>query len=420
MVILGAPAAILRAGCAGRTCPEAAPPPAPAPFCGLPAANRALVDAGYREGRSPDVLASVAQGSVVNDPDSSVARKPWPDLDPGSTRVPIVFVGEDIGARQLPDDTGLDRIAPTLARSIGVDLIPRVRSGRPLPNVGSADTIEVVAIVVWKGVGTRDLEASPNDWPWLARAIERGAATLEGRTGSLPVDPIAGVATIGTGGLPSYHGVTGRLVRDEDGRVVRAMAPGAPIPVIATLAEAWDEKAHQGASIGLIGGDVGDRALIGGDWYVGSDDDDVSLSGVDPVSFVRRFVATNLGPSGGLIGVVLDGPIARMDATTRSIVRALEGGPPATVAVAGTGSLRTQHPVTIADDVAGAVDGSLGTDIVEAVGSGGFFLDTDVASAAGIGVDQVADVMRAMNASDGSSLFADAYAGFSISLARYC
>jgi sialate O-acetylesterase len=52
----------------------------------------------------------------------------------------------------------------------------------------------------------------------LALRLERpmlddGAGTLEGETGSLPIDPAATLTTVGTGGLPSQHGITGSFVR---------------------------------------------------------------------------------------------------------------------------------------------------------------------------------------------------------------
>ena len=90
--------------------------------------------------------------------------------------------------------------------------------------------------------------------PWLNRTSSRAGSTTEPRSdepgiaaglataGSLPLDPTAVETTIGTGGLPSQHGITGTWVRNAQGRLVRAFGPGAPTPVIAALGDDLDQR----------------------------------------------------------------------------------------------------------------------------------------------------------------------------------
>ena len=144
-----------------------------------------------------------------------------------------------------------------------------------------------------------DLSAHPDDWPFLASLLDEGAGTLVASTGSLPLDPAATLATLGTGGLPSQHGITGSFVRNETGEVVAAFGTGAPVPVIATLADDLDAPSSPGVRspyeqrpvISLVATDDRDRGLIGGDWYENHDSDRVILAvGADAVSSARSLL----------------------------------------------------------------------------------------------------------------------------------
>ena len=87
----------------------------------------------------------------------------------------------------------------------------------------------LILLIAWKGAGADELRDRPRAWPYLASLMRDGAGTLDGRTGSLPLDPAATETTIGTGGLPSQHGITGSYVRNTGGQVVPAYAPNAPV-----------------------------------------------------------------------------------------------------------------------------------------------------------------------------------------------
>ncbi|MEA2558157.1 MAG: hypothetical protein QOG88_1695, partial [Actinomycetota bacterium] len=134
--LVAAPAVVLRAACVGKTCgsPDAAR--ARVPFCPLPDRLKSLISAGYRDKRSPDVLA-VPAGPVAGGTSPGAAGVPWPGTNPlPDISVPIVFTGGRVKHQPLPAGTGLDQIAPTLAGFLGFNRgHPEVRAGKPITGV---------------------------------------------------------------------------------------------------------------------------------------------------------------------------------------------------------------------------------------------------------------------------------------------
>src|SRR5207244_2989219 len=145
--------------------------------------------------------------------------------------------------------------------------------------------------VAWVGVGTADLRSAPSAWPFLGSLLRRGVGTLDGTTGSVPVDPAAMLATYGTGGLPSEHGVAGELERGPFGGLVAPWTPGAPPMAIPTLADDVDHVHGQQALVGLVGRDRFDLGLTGGQWYVGSDRDLLDLGPGGPAGRASAAIA---------------------------------------------------------------------------------------------------------------------------------
>jgi nucleotide-binding universal stress UspA family protein len=291
---------------------------------------------GYREGRSPDVLA-VADGTpIYTEPDGTSLREPWPAVGAIDTRVPIAIAGAGIiGGVPVRDGTTLDDIAPTLAAAIGFDRpFPNVRSGTAIPGVTGGGAATLVVEIVWKGVGTADLDGHRSDWRYLASMMHRGVGTADGSTGSLPLDPTATITTIGTGGLPMDHGITGSYVRNDKGDVVAAFGEHGPVPVITTLADDLDAPAttelaspfDQRPNVALVATSTQDRGLVGGAWYPGHDHDGFAIAdGKDTVAAAERFLAddgTDDAPD--VLGVVLQGSVASMDARTKAIVEAAD------------------------------------------------------------------------------------------------
>jgi hypothetical protein len=242
--------------------------------------------------------------------------------------------------------------------------------------------------------------------------------------GSLPLDPAAVEATVGTGALPSDHGITGALLRNDRGEVVTAWGPGTPFSVIAGLGDDLDELRDQAPRIGLIGTAEWDRGLIGGNWYLENDRDDVVL---DPrparqVAAAAELVATGYGRDDvpDLLAVAMEGPPAKLDQALGRLVRladeAAEGR--AATVVTATGAAGPDGGVGAADLLR-----ELRTDlgpVVEAAGVGGFFLDTEAMAAEGVAGDRVVRAIRGLAGPGGGSLLHDVFPQIAVTFARYC
>lgn len=378
------------------------------PYCGLPAATRGQVEAGFRAGRSPDVVA-------VTEPGVSVRTGPaaWPSADDDGAAVGLALVGERVRPGRLPTGTTLDAVAPTLAAAVGLDRpFPEVRSGEALDVVEPGDVAPLIVVIVWKGAGSGEMTTLGD---------LGGAVTMDARAGSLPADAAAIVTTMGTGGVPSQHGITGTDLRADDGSVVPAFGPGAPLPVIASLAEDLDESTGQRSRIALVADASTDRGLIGGAWYPGADDDEVIVGSPRPAEEVAALLASGYGAdtTPDMIGVTLAGPAAAMARDTRSIVTAV--GPGAMVAVAGTGAsapARATPAAAVTRDLTASLGAPAG--LIEAPAAGGLFLDADVASASELSTAEVADALAVQAGAGGGRRFADAAPGYSVTLAGYC
>jgi hypothetical protein len=425
---IGIPAVALRAACAGRSCSNGGGDEARIPFCPLPDALKADLAAGFREGRSPDVFA-VTRGAIVHggsDPADDLV--PWPSLGAAETTgVPIVFSGTGVDASAtMPGGTGLDQIAPTISDIIGLRRRhPGVRAGVAVNGVAAGEHPRLVLEIALKGIGTPDVLDS--SWPLLDSLFHRGAGTLHGTTGSLPLDPAATLTTLGTGGLPSQHGITGSYVRNNDGDVVRAWGDGAPLSVIATLPDDLDEKTGQRSMVGLVATDEADRGLIGGNWYPDHDRDAVTVaSAAGSVTAARALLAQGFGRDAvpDILGVVLAGP--RADARIGQIVglaRRASGGS-LLVVVAGTGT-NGADPNTVdatgsnvVQQVEDLVEGS--APIVDKAVAGGLFLDQATLASEQLSGDAAVQALLRVTTPDGQRMMADAFQGFAVSFARYC
>jgi hypothetical protein len=423
---IGIPAAVLTATCAGRSC-RSAGGEVRVPFCPLPEAVRQGLVNGFREGRSPDVL-GVSGGTPVYT-GSGRSRTSWPRAT-GSTNtsVPIVLSGAGVSkGSTLPDGTSLDRIAPTVSRILGFEREhPEVRSGTAVPGVADGTPPRLVLLIAWKGVGTRELGDGHREWPFLSSLMRGGAGTVRGRTGSLPLDPTATETTIGTGGLPRQHGVTGSYVRNTGGQVVQAYAPNAPVQIIATLADDLDH-ADPDTLVGLVAPDRTDRGLVGGAWYPDEEPVDVAIGdGAAALPAVRSRLEGGYGADGvpDVLAVVLHGSVRDMDRWTERIVTEAQrtSSNSTLVAVAGTGSWET-HPGAVPDTaLVRAVEDAVPGDerAVDAAVSGGLFLDQRVLTAEQVTGQVAVDAMLSATGPDGERMLADAFQGFAVSFARYC
>ena len=418
--------------CAWNSCAEEIDASSEVPFCSLPSDIRTFIAAGFRDEprRSPDLLAVTRTASVAGAGGIKGSVVPgWPAVKGGpSPRVPIVFWGTGVDPAADLRDAGLRDISETIAEILGFERPdPKVRSGAALQGVASGEPPRLVVVVALKGLGSADLEAEPEAWPALKGLLDEGTGTLDGTAGSLPLDPTATMTTIGTGGLPSEHGIVGTLVRDDEGELVRAWGPKAPVHVIATLGDHLDEKLGQQPRVGLVASDPADRGLTGGDWYVEVDRDDVAIAD-DPASaaakVLRRGYGTDDTPD--LLGVALEGDLASMDADLEKVVSAAEAasGGSAAIAVAGTGAAADpgETGITDDDDVVAAIESAVpGTEkVVEGTAAGGLFLDQKVLEATGITEDEILKALQEVEGPDGERLMSDAFPAIAVFFSRYC
>ncbi|HEU4355012.1 MAG TPA: hypothetical protein VFT27_05435 [Actinomycetota bacterium] len=437
LIVLAAvalPAGVLRALCVGRSCEGSTETKTRIPFCSLPAGLRERIANGFREGRSPDVLAVAGDTDVYTE--SGNLRLPWPASGTSTdARVPLVFAGPGVDQHaRVPHGVTLDQVAPTVARLIGLERpFPGVRSGTaidavaaaPSPNAG-IERPALVLLVAWKGIGSAELEDLPGDWPFLSSLVDNGAGTLEAETGSLPLDPAATMTTIGTGGLPSQHGITGASVRGDGGGVTPAFGAGAPVHIIATLADDLEEQ-EPGTLVGLVGTQDADRGLVGGGWYEGQDPVDVALG--EPAAAVhaaRTDLATGYGKDDrtDVLGVALQGDVRRLDRWTERIVgsaRSVTDGN-LVVVVAGTGSWERSRLAIPDDRVVGEVEAAVpgARPVVAAEVAGGLFLDQAVLTEQAVTGQAVVDALLETETPGGETMFEDAFQGFAVSFARYC
>jgi hypothetical protein len=275
-------------------------------------------------------------------------------------------------------------------------------------------------------VGSADLRARPVSWPTLRGIVEDHAGTLQAEVGSLPLDPAATLTTIGTGGLPEDHGITGTLVRNDRGQVVRAWDDAAPFSVIAALGDDLDEQLGQRPRIGAVLTDVADRGVIGGTWYVEVDRDDVVIVRDGPIAQARRaeqLLADGYGSDDtpDLLAVVMAGQVRAMDRALARLVTSAEetSGGRALVVVTATGSEAGPGAVP-ASAVEAGVERKVGRDVIEAASPGGLFLDQDVLASTGLSEDPVIEALGGLRAPNGTALLADVFPQVAVTFARYC
>jgi hypothetical protein len=418
--LIAVPAAALRAFCVGNSCAAEEERIEPVPFCSLERSVRDLVSAGFYEGRSPDVLGVTGDETVTSHAARSLGV-PWPSTERPDTVVPVVLLGPAFTGGALPDDLRLNQIAPTLEPLLGFERpFPEVRSGRAIPGaVRPGATTPLTVIVVWRGVGMPEIEDAIEP----VRLLDHLTAGLA-QPGSIPLDPAAVATTIGTGGLPSEHGITGAVLGTEDGPA-RAFSTRAPGTVIATLGDDLDEVTGGEALVGMVAADRTDRGLIGWNWYGNEDDDTVVVDRRDPVGQVERLLGEGWGRGNApdLLGVTLVGEVEAMDAATSRIVDVVQARvPEAAIVVTATGSLAAVDAI---DDreLAERVERTLRTSdpVIAGSAAGGFFVDDEAAAAQGITSQQVADAMAVQVAGDPSSpLFDDTFPSFTVRFGRYC
>lgn len=414
---------ILRIACVGRSCEKPETAASQVPFCGLPGKVRAEVSAGFREGRSPNVLAVSRRAEVTGGTAFSPAepQPPWPSSAGRTEPQPLVFHGTGVTAGAHDAVVTLDRVAPTLATIIGLEREhPEVRSGTAIEGVASGERPRLAVLVALKTAVDEN-----NTMPTLQRWSQEGAS-FRATPGSTPLDPAAILTTLGTGGLPKQHGITGTLLRTDTGDLTKAWGRRAPISVIATLADDLDKSTGQRARIGLIGATAADRGLIGGNWYIGNDRDDISLY-ARPAAAAReagRLLQTGYGTDDtpDLLAVALAGAPSELDASLAAIAQAADeaSGGSFVIVVAGADAASLEAGGLTAADVESLVERSAGADVVEATAPGGLFIDQQVLADEGITEDEILRALSSVRNEDGSRVFDDVFTAIAVTFERYC
>ena len=431
--VLGLPAVLLRLLCVGHSCDEETAAASEVPFCSLDSELRSRITAGFREGRSPEVLAVARRAAIVGGTGYAKTTQPlWPSSDLGAARVPIVFAGEGVARASIPEGTTLASIAPTLADIIDFERpFPEVRSGQAIEGVAGDSSPRLLLQVILRGVGSDDLEAQPDEWPFLRGLMDEGAATMDADTGSLPLDPAATISTIGAGGPPSQHGITGEFVRTDEGRLVRSFSTEAETPVIAALADDLDEQLEQRPLIGLVGATATDRGAVGGEWYGSSSDvDEVVIARGDQVGPAVEMLSRS--PTFGadrvpdLMSVVMDGDIRRLDRGLERIVTTADEAADGSVAlvVTATGSHASPQGAGTTAMVAGPeiahdLDEAVGERVTEAAVPGGLFLDQGALTELELSEDVVIQELERLRGPQGY-LFEDVFPAIAVTFERYC
>ncbi|HYI45518.1 MAG TPA: hypothetical protein VE174_08705 [Actinomycetota bacterium] len=400
LIIITVPAAVLRVLCVGRSCEREARGRQSVPFCSLPRDIRSLIVAGYQEGRSPDVLA-------VGEPTPLSAR--------------VAFAANGLRGPGSEIEIGLDDIAPTMANILRFDIPhPEVRSGKAATEVTTERPPRLVLLAVFKNL---DQQQEMNVPGAAGREPLLGTAAMI----SLPLDPTALLATIGTGGTPAQHGVTGSHLRNDQGRLVRAWSGDAfPGTVIATLADDLDEALVQTPKIGLVGTSRIDQGLVGGDWYVDVDRDlrrfvDDSESAVDQARSLMRSERFGRDDVTDLLVVSVDASNLDVNdalATLDEMARRVSGGDAALVTV-GLPAGEPGEELIDMQEVVRHVENETARGVVEEAALGGLFLDQEVLVDNGVTKDQVVSALRSAT-QDGRRVFADVFPGIAVSFARFC
>ena len=427
VALIAVPAAVLRVLCVGRSCDQVEKADRKVPFCSLPPRTRTALAAGYREGRSPDILAvtnaSVGLVSETADPKGAV----WPRLESDGATAPVVFWGARIPKGAEIPRMGLDDIAPSLARVLEFDVPhPEVRSGRAVVGALDGPIPKLIVEVVIRGV--EDIASDP-----VLNGLRAAGAAAEASLESLPRDPAALTTTIGTGGVPAEHGITGSLLRNDNAQVTSAWVAarsGArpPRSVIATLADDLDEELRQRPRIGLVADTEQARGLVGGNWYVDNDSD---ASAIVPtrrvISAFRQMLAQGFGRDTvpDLIGVSLRATKTEGATPALHVLRVVEKavGKNFTAAIVALPSEARPDLVFEGSDVTRSVNDKL-SPVVEADTAGGLFLDQDALARAEITRDEVVEALKAelleASGTEEDFVFADVFPGTSVAFARFC
>ncbi len=425
--LLAIPAAVLRLYCVGASCHKSASVASAVPFCSLPSKVRTLIGNGFRTGRSADILTVTGPPGVEGGTDlaANATDVPWATLATAGTMVPLSFGGTGVSPGPIQGAVGLDDVAATEAAILGLSRPhANVRSGTALPGVADGTHPRLLLEIVITGISSADL----GDWPHLNSAMQSGASTAMASTGSMPVDPAAVLTTIGTGGLPYQHGMTGTAIRNDKGGVTAAWAQHSPVSVIATLGDDLDHAFDEKPRIGLVAPQPGDRGAIGGNWYLGSDRDDVDTGEADAANALRQVSHWLDGGYGAddvpdLLVAVLNGDDRTADTAIPRLVSMARKASGGSLAVVMTATGASAAPGSLpAHKVAARVQRSVATSgpLIAAADPQGLFLNQHTVAQEKVSEDAVLKALENMDGPAGKPLMDQVFPALAVSFERYC
>jgi len=240
--------------------------------CDLPPRELLRVWEGTKAGASGEIQIVAAEPDYVGGGLSHAG--PWDYVQ----RVPLFFYGPGRvpATGHVEGRATLADVAPTNATMLGFDF--DAPDGRELdrallPDGERAGPPKLLLTLVWDGAGRNVLDEWPDDWPFLASLIDRGAWFDDAVIGSSPSNTPPTHATIGTGAFPRRHGVVD-LYQVIDGEIDKPQQRGPATLELPTLADRYDAAMDNEPLVGVIATLGAHTGMVGhGSQFPGGDRD---------------------------------------------------------------------------------------------------------------------------------------------------
>lgn len=269
VVIAGAVAGALALKGSDGTPLDGESPPARSAFmeaaCNIPPKWATRVARGYVQGgpRNADLIIIPAPPyGYVGGFESTSHSGPYEFLQ----RVPLIFHGpgfiQSQGGVEIGDEVTLADLAPTYAEMMNYDF--PTREAKPLSEVltESDDTPNLIVTVVIDGGGWNVLNEWPRAWPFMKELTQTSTSVTNATVGSSPSVTPSIHTNLSTSAFPDQHGVTGIVVRKNNGTFVGGFTkdldyagsktdPSVALKVT-TLADEWDKDMDNAPQIATV------------------------------------------------------------------------------------------------------------------------------------------------------------------------
>lgn len=224
--------------------------------CSLPEARLRRIARGLFPGRGPDLVLAPRAPNYVATFGTTSHSGPWNYLQ----KVPLVLYGPGYikaqGGLRLEREVTVADLAPTLAELLDVPW-PDDRWGKPIsealvPAAQRPVPPRLIVTVVWDGGGWNVLERWPDSWPFLRQVMDRGTSVEGAIVGSSPSVTPAIHTSIGTGTLPSQHGIADIPIRAEGTVADSFRDTSGELMKVPTLADLYDPMIANKAKVALL------------------------------------------------------------------------------------------------------------------------------------------------------------------------